>query len=113
MADHILLQDDGDLLTIHHAPNDIAENGSVLNAGITSQNKDNNMSTNEEVGIAKNLQKCKKDSVLTSVASKSPSTQSITLNAGGRITGTLQAGSQDDVNVQENWATFTPEEEWI
>ena len=84
IVDHILLQEDGDLLTIHHAP-DKGE-GSIANTVAPLQEKDKTHS-NLETKIEKMLQQNEKEIILTNSASKSPSIQTILSKVGGRIGG--------------------------
>ena len=77
MADHILLQEDGDLLTIHSAPNDISDNTSINNVGIRIENEDENLDTVGGDRNAKMIKQCEEEDLFGTYVSRSPSIQTI------------------------------------
>ena len=101
VADNILLQGDGDLLTIHQEPNDVP--GNELFAC-----KEPLQDTNDAMGADL---KTSREDVLTSVLSSSPSMQTVISRQEMFIPDPLQ---KDDVDVdgkQPNVDSF--EKEWI
>ena len=104
VADNILLQGDGDLLTIHHEPNDVP--GNVLNA-CKEPLQDNN-DTNNTMGAEL---KTSREDVLTSVLSSSPSMQTVISRQEMLISDPLQ---EDDIDVDEKQPNVDSlEKEWI
>ena len=111
VADRILLEEDGDLLTIHHAPD--------MEAPL--QQKDNNQCSNEEPMINKMLQQTEKEMLLTNFASNSPSIQTIISKVGRRIGGTSPTieilakaaggSSTDDCQISPN--RVTSKDQWL
>ena len=104
VADNILLQGDGDLLTIHHEPNDVP--GNELNA--CNEHLQDNNDTNNTMDAEL---KTSREDVLTSVLSSSPSMQTVISRQEMFIPDPLQ---KDDVDVdgkQPNVDSF--EKEWI
>ena len=88
VADNILLQGDGDLLTIHHEPNDVP--GNELNA-CKEPLQDNNDTMGAEL-------KTSREDVLTSVLSSSPSMQTVISRQEMLISDPLQ---EDDIDVDD------------
>ena len=89
VADNILLQGDGDLLTIHHEPNDVP--GNELNA--CKEPYQGNNDTNNTMGAEL---KTSREDVLTSVLSSSPSMQTVISRQEMLISDPLQ---EDDIDV--------------
>ena len=105
VADNILLQGDGDLLTIHHEPNDVP--GNELNA-CKEPLQDNN-DTNNTMGAE--LLKTSREDVLTSVLSSSPSMQTVISRQEMLISDPLQ---EDDIDVDDKKPQVDSlEKEWI
>ena len=104
VADNILLQGDGDLLTIHHEPNDVP--GNELNA-CKEPLQDNN-DTNNTMGAEL---KTSREDVLTSVLSSSPSMQTVISRQEMLISDPLQ---EDDIDVDDKKPQVDSlEKEWI
>ena len=101
VADNILLQGDGDLLTIHHEPNDVP--GNKLNA-CKEPLQDNNDTMGAEL-------KTSREDVLTSVLSSSPSMQTVISRQEMLISDPLQ---EDDIDVDDKKPQVDSlEKEWI
>ena len=104
VADNILLQGDGDLLTIHHEPNDVP--GNELNA-CKDPLQDNN-DTNNSMGAEL---KTSREDVLTSVLSSSPSMQTVISRQEMLISDPLQ---EPDIDVEDKQPKVDSlEKEWI
>ena len=104
VADNILLQGDGDLLTIHQEPNDVAGNEVYACKEPLQDNNYTNDTMSAEL-------KTSREDVLTSVLSSSPSMQTVISRQEMFIPDPLQ---KDDVDVdgkQPNVDSF--EKEWI
>ena len=119
MADRILLQEDGNLLTIHNAPD--KEEGALANTVAPLQEK-NKKHFNEETIIDKMLQQNEKEIILTNSASKSPSIQTILSKVGVRIGETsprietlasAAGGSNTDDNSPISHIRITSTENWL
>ena len=101
VADNILLQGDGDLLTIHHEPNVVP--GNELLPG-----KEPLQDTNNTMGAEL---KTSREDVLTSVLSSSPSMQTVISRQEMLISDPLQ---EDDIDVDDKKPQVDSlEKEWI
>ena len=104
VADNILLQGDGDLLTIHHEPNDVP--GDELYA-CKEPLQDNN-DTNDTMGAEL---KTSREDVLNSVLSSSPSMQTVISRQEMLIPDPFQ---KDDIDVDDKQPNVDSyEKEWI
>ena len=112
-ADHILLQEDGDLLSIHQETNEAADEGSENRTGMVSEEKDHNITSNEDMCVSKRIHKYEKEPELTSLVSRSSSIQTIISQVEGKIVTAFQADAKDKDNGIKNIATFFSEEHWI
>ena len=117
VADHILLQDDGDLLTIHQAPNDTVEVKSVDNLGINYQCENPEVRSEEDVETCKTLEISERGDILNRFVSASPSMQTIISKTEAQIKGNLAHAER---RQNESWEAvppdvhlYGPEEEWI
>ena len=114
VADHILLQEDGDLLTIHQeSPADTDEQPPEYDE-MVSQNKDTDILIQKEVDLGKNDQKCERDDVLSSFVSASPSIQTIISKSATKSKfNTSKKDAEKTKTERENIVTRKAEEDWI
>ena len=104
VADNILLQGDGDLLTIHHEPNDVPGNKLYACKEPLQDNNETNNTMDAEL-------KTSKEDVLTSVLSSSPSMQTVISRQEMLISDPLQ---EDDIDVDDKQINDDGlEKEWI
>ena len=104
VADNILLQGDGDLLTIHQEPNDVAGNEVYACKEPLQDNNDTNDTMSAEL-------KTSREDVLTSVLSSSPSMQTVISRQEMLIFDPLQ---EDDIDVNDKKPQVDSlEKEWI
>ena len=101
VADNILLQGDGDLLTIHQEPNDVP--GNAGNEPLQDNNDTNNTMSAEL--------KTSREDVLNSVLSSSPSMQTVISRQEMLVPDPLQ---KDDTDVDDKQINVDSlENEWI
>ena len=104
VADNILLQGDGDLLTIHHEPNDVPGNELYACKEPLQDNNDTNDTMSAEL-------KTSREDVLTSVLSSSPSMQTVISRQEMLVPDPLQ---KDDTDVDDKQINVDSlENEWI
>ena len=104
VADNILLQGDGDLLTIHQEPNDVAGNEVYACKEPLQDNNDTNDTMSAEL-------KTSREDVLTSVLSSSPSMQTVISRQEMLVPDPLQ---KDDTDVDDKQINVDSlENEWI
>ena len=104
VADNILLQGDGDLLIIHHEPNDVPGNELYASKEPLQHKNDTNNTTGAEL-------KASREDVLNSVLSSSPSMQTVISRHEMLIPDPLQKDDIDVDDKQPNADSF--ENEWI
>ena len=114
VADHILLHEDGDLLTIHQESHLDADDQPPEYEETVSQDKSRDIQTKEKIESEKNNEKCERDDILSSFVSASPSIQTIISKSAaktkldsGKENGEKSKNEKKVANVRK------PEEDWI
>ena len=114
VADHILLHEDGDLLTIHQESHFDADDQPPEYEETVSQDKSRDIQTKEKLEGEKNNEKCERDDILSSFVSASPSIQTIISKSAaktkldsGKENGDKSKNEKKVANVRK------PEEDWI
>ena len=114
VADHILLHEDGDLLTIHQeSPADTDEQPPEYDE-MVSQNKDTDIFIHEAVDSGRKYQKCERDDILSGFVSTSPSIQTIISKSAAKSQFVTSHKDTDQKNNErEKIGARNPEEDWI
>ena len=114
VADHILLHEDGDLLTIHQESHFDADDQPPEYEETVSQGKSRDIQTNVNMESEKNAEKCERDDILSSFVSASPSIQTIISKStakakldSGKENGDKSKNEKKVANVRK------AEEDWI
>jgi hypothetical protein len=117
VADHILLQEDGDLLTIHQAPDYTVDNRLLDTIGIPFRDENREINAKEEAEMVKNLDMFEPEDKLNRFVSTSSSIQTIVSKTDAQIKGNL---SQMEQSESEYNRKFPPgvnlcktKEQWI
>ena len=114
VADHILLHEDGDLLTIHQESHFDADDQPPEYEETVSQGKSRDIQTNVNMESEKNTEKCERDDILSSFVSASPSIQTIISKSTAKAK--LDSGKENgDKNKNEKKVAKVrkAEEDWI
>ena len=114
VADHILLHEDGDLLTIHQESHFDADDQPPEYEETVSKDKSRDIQTNEKIETEKNNEKCERDDILSPFVSASPSIQTIISKSAAKAK--LDSG-KENVDKSKNEKKIAnvrkPEEDWI
>ena len=114
VADHILLQEDGDLLTIHQESHFDADDQPPEYEETVSQGKSRDIRTNVNMESEKNAEKCERDDILSSFVSASPSIQTIISKSTAKAK--LDSGKENgdkSKNEKKVAKVRKAEEDWI
>ena len=114
VADHILLHEDGDLLTIHQESHFDADDQPPEYEKTVSQDKIRDIQNHEKIVLERNNEKCEREDVLSSFVSASPSLQTIISKSAtktklnsGKENGDKSKDERKVANVRKH------EEDWI
>ena len=117
IADHILLQDDGDLLTIHQAPEDTMDGRDTNKVGIPFRDVKNEINVEEDSEIGKNLDMFEREDILNRFVSTSSSIQTIISKTEAPIKDSLSqmdpCENEKNRKLPPGVNLCNPEEEWI
>ena len=114
VADHILLHEDGDLLTIHQESHFDADDQPPEYEETVSKDKSRDIQTNEKIESEKNNEKCERDDILSSFVSASPSIQTIISKSAAKAK--LDSGKENgdkSKNEKKVAKVRKAEEDWI
>ena len=114
VADHILLHEDGDLLTIHQESRFDADDQPPEYEETVSQDKSRDIQIQEKTELEKNNEKCERDDVLSSFVSASPSIQTIISKSAAKTK--LNSGKENEdksKNERKIAKVCKPDEDWI
>ena len=114
VADHILLHEDGDLLTIHQESHFDADDQPPEYEETVSQGKSRDIQTNINMESEKNNEKCERDDILSSFVSASPSIQTIISKSTAKAK--LDSGKENgdkSKNEKKVAKVRKAEEDWI
>ena len=114
VADHILLHEDGDLLTIHQESHFDADDQPPEYEETVSQGKSRDIQTNVNMESEKNTEKCERDDILSSFVSASPSIQTIISKSTAKAK--LDSGKENgdkSKNEKKVAKVRKAEEDWI
>ena len=114
VADHILLHEDGDLLTIHQESRFDADDQPPEYEETVSQDKSRDIQIQEKNELEKNNEKCERDDVLSSFVSASPSIQTIISKSAAKTK--LNSGKENEdksKNERKIAKVCKPDEDWI
>ena len=114
VADHILLHEDGDLLTIHQESHFDADDQPPEYEETVSQDKSRDIQTKEKIEFEKNNEKCERDDILSSFVSASPSIQTIISKSAAKTKLNSGKESGDKSKMEKKVENVRkPEEDWI
>ena len=114
VADHILLHEDGDLLTIHQESNYDADDQPPQYEDMLSEVKAMEKFIDKEFDSVKNNEKSERDDVLSSFVSTSPSLQTIISKSAAKTKD--NDGQEDEMknkNETKSVDKRNSEEDWI
>lgn len=115
VADHILLHEDGDLLTIHQESNyDVEEDQPPQYEDMLSEVKAMEKFIDKEFDSIKNIEKSEREDVLSSFVSTSPSLQTIISKSAAKTKpNTGQEDEMENKNETKSVDKRNPGEDWI
>ena len=114
VADHILLHEDGDLLTIHQESHFDADDQPPEYEETVSQGKSRDIQTNVNMESEKNNEKCERDDILSSFVSASPSIQTIISKSTAKAKLDSEKENGDKSKNEKKVAKVRKaEEDWI